>query len=169
MGAEMALPRAVPALLVGALGVMTAVLAVACGSSQPGQAATPASQPVQEVTIKVTTGDAGKVGPDGKHHDTFTPADITLKSGVPVKLIFLSEDPATHSFTVNDLGINVIVNGGKPGQPATTTYSFTPSKAGQFRWFCAIPCDDAAGGWAMTAGSRGTGQDGFMAGYVTVT
>jgi plastocyanin len=169
MTKEAALRRAVSVGVVAGLGLLAALLAAGCGGQSSSGTEPTNSQPEQVVTIRVLAGDAGKLGPDSKHHDTFDPADFSVKLGSPVKLVFLSEDPGTHSFTAGELGINVIVNGGKPGQPTTTTYTFTPKKAGQFRWFCVIPCDDDAHGWAMTADTKGAGKDGFMAGYVTVT
>lgn len=169
MTKEAALRKAVPVGVVAGLGLLAALLAAGCGGQSGSGTEPTSSQPAQEVTIRVVTGEAGKVGPDGKHHDTFDPANFSVKAGSPVKLIFLSEDPGTHSFTISDLGVSVVVVGGKPGQPVTTTHTFTPSRTGEFRWFCVIPCDDNANGWAMTADPKGAGKDGFMAGYVTVT
>jgi hypothetical protein len=42
------------------------------------------------------------------------------------------------------------------------TYTLLVSKAGHFRWLCAIPCDSPTKGWAMT-------HAGYMAGYITAS
>lgn len=46
--------------------------------------------------------------------------------------------------------------------PTTTTYTFTPSTRGLFRWFCAEPCDP----WAMASDGTGPGRAGYMASYI---
>ena len=58
-----------------------------------------------------------------------------------------------------DLGLHIVVNAGLDlpnGNTAAevTTYTFTPTKKGTFRWFCAVPCD----AWAMEAGPAGPGR-----------
>ena len=52
--------------------------------------------------------------------------------------------------------------------PTTTTFTFTPTKAGVFRWFCTLPCDDEAKYWAMSQGFGGLGKEGFMARFIVV-
>ncbi len=47
-------------------------------------------------------------------------------------------------------------------QPGIHTYVLTVKEAGRFQWFCIIPCDTDAGGWAMQ-------HAGFMSGYITAT
>ena len=49
------------------------------------------------------------------------------------------------------------------------SYTFTPTKVGSFRWFCALPCDTDNAGWDMTSDGNGNGQNNFMAGYISVT
>jgi hypothetical protein len=51
----------------------------------------------------------------------------------------------------------------------TTTYTFTPTKKGQFRWHCIFPCDSGSGkGTPMKTSFDGQDADGFMAGYIEV-
>jgi heme/copper-type cytochrome/quinol oxidase subunit 2 len=104
----------------------------------------------------------GKLGPDKKMHDAFINGDIKITEGQPVTLHFLNYDGGTHTYTSGDLGLNVQIKGStKKGEPAETTYTFTPSKTGTFSWLCADKCDGGNGQWAMT-------QQGYMQGKITV-
>ena len=155
-----------------ALSALALVLVAACGGSgNTANATTSGSKDVGGVTInyKVVGSDDGDVGPDGKKHDTFKTSDPTaVQLGQRVTLKFTNTDEMPHSYTLLDLGINVNVPGAKDGKDGSATYSFTANKAGSFRWFCAIPCDEDNGGWAMKTTPKGNGQDNFMAGYLTV-
>lgn len=149
------------------LSLLALFTLAACGSN--GNAASPQDQGSATINYKVVGSDDGDVGPDGNKHDTFkTPDPTTIKLGQKVTLNFTNTDDMPHSYTLPELGINVMVPGAKDGKDATTSYTFTANKAGTFRWFCAIPCDNDNAGWAMKAGAKGTGQDSFMAGYITV-
>ncbi|WP_127903038.1 cupredoxin domain-containing protein [Solirhodobacter olei] len=132
------------------------------------------AQPVTK-TIYVLADDMGLLGPDKQHHDSFLPSSFVLKAGQQVKLVFVNYDDMPHSFTAPGLHVNVIVKAAthKAGSdavvPTETTYTFTPSKAGQFRWHCNFPCDKGDGaGWAMKASATGQDAVGYMAGYVVV-
>ena len=118
--------------------------------------------------VGASTRGAG-MGPDALRHDTYSPSSITTTLGTTVKVTILNYDDMAHSFTAPDLGLNVIVQPAKDGQPTATTFTFTPTRTGKFRFFCAIPCDSDANGWAMKPDSGGPGQEGFMAGYVIVS
>ena len=114
----------------------------------------------QEIDLTVLPG--AHLGPDGKKHDTFSPADFTVVQGVPVKLTVYNYDGGTHTVTNADLGLNLQVKGSShKGVPAASTVTFTPTKAGDFTWQCMDPCDGEAGGWAMT-------HDGYMQGVIHV-
>lgn len=121
-------------------------------------------------TIYVLADDMGLVGPDKQHHDSFLPSSFVLKAGQTYKLVFVNYDDMAHSFTSSSLHVNVIVKAAthKAGSdaivPTTTTYTFTPTKAGQFRWHCNMPCDP----YSMKASAKGMDRNGFMAGYVVV-
>ena len=117
-------------------------------------------------------GGLGFTGPDRAHHDTMVPSSFVLRKGLPVTFTVINLDDMSHSITAPALGINIIV---KPGidrknggvSPSTTTYTFIPAKAGEFRWFCVLPCDMPTH-WAMTASYDGQDRDGFMAGTIRV-
>ena len=155
--------------------IATGALAMAAApAAQAANAAATAPQ-VQTRTLYVLADAQGLIGPDGKHHDSFVPSSFVVKAGEPVKLVIINYDDMMHTFTDPALGLNVMVragtheNGSEDVTPATTTATFTPTKTGEFRWHCNIPCDKGDGqGWAMTNGKDGRDRDGYMAGYVVV-
>ncbi len=145
-------------MLGGMLGVSALALA-ACGASAAniGGAAAPAAQ-----ELTATINGSIKLGPDGKMHDAFTPADFSVTQGQPVKMTVYSYDDAPHSVTAPDLQLDAqIAPSTEKGVPAVTTFTFTPNKAGKFFWNCDLPCDGDSNGWAMA-------NPGFMSGYITV-
>jgi heme/copper-type cytochrome/quinol oxidase subunit 2 len=98
---------------------------------------------------------------DGKMHDSYSPANFTVQEGIPVQVTVENFDSGKHSMTAPGLGLNQVLQGAaKEGVPATTSFTFTPTKDGTFHWMCVIQCD--GNGWAMT-------HDGYMAGNITVT
>ncbi|MEB3103793.1 cupredoxin domain-containing protein [Ferviditalea candida] len=112
--------------------------------------------------VYITVEADAKLGSDGKTHDAFTNGDITLTEGQPVTLHFYNYDEAPHSYTAPDLGLNIELSGSKKdGEPAITTFTFTPAKTGSFEWKCMDPCDMENGQWAMT-------HDGYMKGAIKV-
>jgi hypothetical protein len=168
--------------------LVVAMIASGLRSGGAAAAGTPAatSQSVQIVQLYVLQGHSmasmSLMGPDGKPHDSIVPSTFVVKRGIPVRLVITNYDSMPHTFTAPELGLNVIIKAGKQhGQmgsmgagmmdnitPSITTYTFTPTKANVYRWFCALPCDDGAKGWAMSQGYRGPGREGFMAGWVVV-
>ena len=121
--------------------------------TQAAVAPTPA--PVTKpVSLKILGG--AKLGPDGKKHDIFTKTEFAVKVGQPLKLQIDNTDDVPHSITAPVVGVNLTI------QPGVHTYSLVVKQAGRFQWFCIIPCDSDAGGWAMS-------HPGYMAGYITAT
>jgi heme/copper-type cytochrome/quinol oxidase subunit 2 len=156
-------------------GVM-AVTRPALADNQPGTAAA-INQGFhgvahQHYTLYVLPGNMGFVGPDKAHHDTIAPSDFVLKAGVPVTFTVINFDDGGHSITAPALGVNIKI---KPGideanggiKPVATTYTFTPTKKGEFHWNCMVMCDGPSH-WAMSAGFDGPGRDGYMAGWFKV-
>ncbi len=97
-----------------------------------------------------------KVGPDGKKHDAFTKTEFAVKVGQPLKLRIDNTDDVPHSINSPAAGVNIIA------QPGVHTYTLIAKAAGKFQWYCMIPCDSDAHGWAMQ-------NPGFMSGYITAT
>jgi plastocyanin len=131
----------------------------ASAATQPTKqvtATTPASVPATSAPIDVKIVGGAKLGPDGKRHDMFTKTDFAVKVGQPVKLEIDNTDDAPHSITASAAGVNIIA------QPGTHTYTLVVSQAGKFQWYCMLPCDSDAAGWAMQ-------HPGYMSGYITAT
>jgi uncharacterized cupredoxin-like copper-binding protein len=118
----------------------------------PTTAATAAT--AKTVSLKIVGG--YKLGPDAKKHDAFSKTQFAVKVGQPLKLKIDNTDDVAHSITAPVAGVNLTI------KPGTHTYSLVVTQAGRFQWFCIIPCDTDAGGWAMS-------HSGFMAGYITAT
>lgn len=108
----------------------------------------------QTVDVKVVG--AAKHGPDGKRHDMFTKTDFSVKVGQPLRLRIDNTDDVPHSITAAAAGVNVIA------QPGVHTYTMVVKTAGRYQWYCMLPCDGDAGGWAMQ-------HPGFMSGYITAS
>ncbi|HCT60891.1 MULTISPECIES: cupredoxin domain-containing protein [Acidobacterium] len=64
----------------------------------------------------------------------FVPAQITLRVGQPVRLVFVSDD-VTHSITIPGLGIDLPIRRGYPAEIVVT-----PSRRGDFRGECTHYC-----------------------------
>ncbi len=143
---------------------LAGALAAGCGSSGGSATAAggPAKAAVPPATLAIVAkSDAqhGRKGPDGKWHDAFLPADLTVRAGQRVTLTFANYDDMMHSFNAAQLHVNVMIPGAKGHAPGTATVTFTaPTRPGAYLWICAMPCDP----WAMS-------HDGYMRGYVRVT
>jgi heme/copper-type cytochrome/quinol oxidase subunit 2 len=128
---------------------------VASTSTTPAASAPAAIAPAATtISLKIIGG--SKLGPDGKKHDVFTKTDFAVKVGQPLRLRIDNADDVPHSITAPVPGVNITV------QPGTHTYTVLVKQAGRFQWFCIIPCDSDANGWAMQ-------HAGFMSGYITAS
>ena len=131
-----------------------------------------ASAADQSLTLYVFRGAQGILGPDGKGHDAIVPSSFVVKVGIPAHLTIINYDEGAHTITCKDLGLDIQIKPGKEVgntvQPVTTMASFTPSKKGTFRWYCALACDAGGHGWAMEQGYAGPDKEGYMAGFIVV-
>ena len=75
---------------------------------------------------------------------TFIPAEITLKKGEPVVLVFRTLD-VTHGVKFPELGLQTEIPKG-----VTTELSFTPDKTGDFVGHCSHFCGAGHGSMVMT-------------------
>jgi hypothetical protein len=112
------------------------------------------AQAAKVVSLQIIGGN--KLGPDGKKHDEFTKSEFAVKAGQPLKLRIDNTDNAPHSITSLLAGVNITV------RPGIHTYTLVVNKKGHFQWFCTLPCDSDANGWAMQ-------NPGYMSGYITAT
>jgi heme/copper-type cytochrome/quinol oxidase subunit 2 len=99
---------------------------------------------------------------DGKMHDSYSPADFTVQKGIPVVMTVTNFDTGEHSMYSADLGLNQVMKAAsKEGVPTVTTFTFTPTKTGSFKWQCTIKCDGGMQSYAMT-------HQGYMMGTINV-
>jgi plastocyanin len=154
--------------LVSALPVLFAagLLALAgCGGGGGGSSGGSSGSGAQNLHFTIIgSDDATQVGPDGKKHDTYLPSSANVKVDKPIQVTVENKDDVPHSFTIKELNIDQVVNGNK-----TMTFTLTISNPGKYRFYCRIPCDADAGGWAMEPDTAGPSKDGFMAGYITAS
>ncbi len=131
---------------------------ITSGAAAPASTSTPTNTPTalptKTIALKVVAG--GKLGPDKIMHDTFTKTEFAVKVGQKLDLKIDNTDEGEHSVTSPEIGVNLIV------KPGVHTYEIIVKEKGRFSWFCEIPCDDTANGWAMQ-------HAGYMAGYITAT
>jgi heme/copper-type cytochrome/quinol oxidase subunit 2 len=110
--------------------------------------------PVSAISVKIVG--AAKMGPDQKKHDIFTKTNYAVKAGQPMRITIDNTDDVPHSITSPAAGVNIIA------QPGVHTYTMLVTTAGKFQWYCMLPCDGDAGGWAMQ-------HAGYMSGYITAS
>jgi plastocyanin len=132
---------------------------VATRASQPSSSgsaagsATAAAKPATNVVALKIVGSVKK-GPDAKMHDAFTVTNFNVKVGQAETLKIDNTDDVPHSISSPAAGVSIIA------QPGVHTYKLLVSKAGKFLWYCMLPCDGDANGWAMQ-------HPGYMSGYIT--
>ncbi len=74
----------------------------------------------------------------------FTPAEVTVKKGEPVVLVFHSED-VTHGIRFKELGLQAEIAKGDEGK-----LEFTPDKTGDFVGHCSHFCGVGHGSMTLT-------------------
>jgi uncharacterized cupredoxin-like copper-binding protein len=146
---------------------------VACGGGSSSGAAVgdnAANAAPQVIKYVLNAPDQLAKDADGVEHDTFIAVtSTTVQLGRPVQIVVENYDEGDHGMFFAELGLNKVIKGTQTeGQPAETSFTFTPTKAGDLRWYCPVPCDSEQEEWAMGQSASGPGQDGFMAGYITV-
>ena len=77
-----------------------------------------------------------------------------MKVGQSETLKIDNTDDVPHSISSPTAGVSIIA------QPGVHTYTLLVNKAGKFLWYCMLPCDGDANGWAMQ-------HPGYMSGYIT--
>ncbi len=167
MSSELPKKFVAAAIIVAILAAVLLGMAIE-STMKPSQTTTVANSKYADITLMVQ-GDL-TLGPDNNTHDSFVPCNFTVYTSQTVNLTIYNYDSMPHSFTSTTLNVNFQI-------PASTTtgvstvshFQFNETTPGSYRWWCAIPCDNDAGGWAMTTGSDGQpDQIGYMGGFVSV-
>ncbi len=116
--------------ILAALGVL---MLVACADEEPAPEPSPTIAPTATLTptptppsaVVVALNDSGGRGPFA-----FEPAEFTFDTGELVSLTLISESQF-HTFTVDELGVDVSVKGGE-----TVRVSFTFEEPGTYELIC---------------------------------
>jgi len=74
---------------------------------------------------------------------SYSPAEVTLKRGQPVTLVFHSAD-VTHGLTIPELGITAEIR-----KDRETEITVTPAQSGQFTGKCAYFCGKGHGSMTL--------------------
>jgi hypothetical protein len=133
---------------------LTVTSGVATQPATGSPSSTASTLPPKTISLEVIP--ASKLGPDGIKHDAFTKTEFAVKVGQTLELKINNTDEGEHSITSPILGVNLVI------KPGVHTYQLVVKEKGRFSWFCVIPCDDKANGWAMQ-------HAGYMSGYITAT
>lgn len=132
-------------LIIGlVLSMAVFIFGISCQAYQPTPSPAPAPAPPPAPSPPPTPETAGIDIMVTAKFAAFDPSTITVAKGQKVKLTITSTD-APHTFTIDELGINVAVGTGQ-----TVTKEFTVEKAGTFAFYCAVP------------GHRGAGMEGTL-------
>lgn len=130
-------------------------LSAAAQANSPAGAGTAVSLQV----VMKSGAEHGKLASDGRYHTAALPANLAVKAGDRVTVTVLNYDSAPHTFTSQQLNVNAIIRAGSASSPSKTTFTFSaPATAGQYLWYCSLPCDP----FSMT-------HIGYMRGYVVVS
>ncbi|MPZ69713.1 MAG: hypothetical protein GEU71_09295 [Actinobacteria bacterium] len=122
------------------LGVL-ALLAVACGD--------------EETPSGGSGGDSGEITVTAEDF-AFSETEISLEPGAEVELTLVNRDDAEHSFTSDDLGVEVEAEG---GEEASTTLT-APDEDGTFEFHCEYHPDQMTGTVVVgEGGSSGGSKD----------
>jgi cytochrome c oxidase subunit II len=74
----------------------------------------------------------------------YSPAEITVKKGEPVVMVFTTTD-VSHGLKFKELGLDTKFDKNKPGE-----ISFTPDKTGDFVGHCSVFCGSGHGSMTFT-------------------
>jgi phosphoribosylformylglycinamidine (FGAM) synthase PurS component len=133
---------------------VTVTSGTSVAATSTGAVKSASALPAKVISLKVIPG--WKLGPDKIKHDAFTKTEYAVKVGQTLELKIDNTDEGEHSITSPEIGVNLVI------KPGVHTYQIVVKEKGRFSWFCVIPCDDEANGWAMQ-------HAGYMSGYITAS
>ena len=132
-----------------ALTCAVALFGAACGGGddtvEPDDAAAPAEG---SSAIEVTAANFA-----------FAPASVPVEAGAEIELTFTNDDDAQHSFTAEDLGVDLVVDGG-----SSDSATFTAPDSGSVEFVCKFhePMKGTITTDGSAAGSGGSDDSGDM-------
>jgi plastocyanin len=128
---------------------VVALFGAACGGGD--DAGEPDAAPAQEEgssAIEVTAANFA-----------FSPASVPVEAGAEIELTFTNDDDAQHSFTAEDLGVDLVVDGG-----SSDSATFTAPDSGSVEFVCKFhePMKGSITTDGSAAGSGGSDDSGDM-------
>jgi len=142
----------------GVGSIWSAVTGHATNSVVAAPASAASTPAAVQIKLSVNPPPLGGVkGSDGQVNDAFVPGTLSMKVGTTYDITIYNYDVQSHSWMAPALNVDAIAPAGTASSPSVTHFTITPKSAGNFQWFCALPCDK----WAMAT-------NGFMRGFVVV-
>ena len=112
------------------LGLLLALGTVACGDDgEDGSTTTQENEPQEDAPEGEETGAPSREIVASNF--AFQPSEIEVESDSDVTMTFTNEDDTAHSFTSEELGVDVVVEGGSSGEVA-----FTAPESGSVDFVC---------------------------------
>lgn len=129
------------------------LIAAACSSGDGEESSAPAENgPSEEGMVDSGEGTVDMVADDF----FFGPDQLSLEAGQTVTVNLENEGAAAHTFTIDDLGVDQVLN---PGEGATIT--FTPSQSGTIKFYCRFhQAQGMAGSLAVSDGAGSANPSG---------
>ena len=89
----------------------------------------------------------------------FSPASVPVEAGAEIELTFTNDDDAQHSFTADDLGVDLVVDGG-----SSDSVTFTAPDSGGVEFVCKFhePMKGTITTDGSAAGSGGSEDSGNL-------
>ena len=118
-------------LILSLLGLLLSatVLVVGCPSNGDAPATPTPAEPVAPDTSGEMANEVRIVHKENPYQ--FEPNELSFEVGKTYNLVMGPDQTEFHTFTVDDLGIDLVLNAGD-----NLTHTFTPDKAGEFHLFC---------------------------------
>lgn len=113
--------------------LLVALLAAACGGG--GSETEPSS-----TSSSSSSGGSQSIEVSGTDF-AFSPADLTVKRGSSVEIVFKNDGRVRHDLVIEELG----VDSGKVNAGQSSTFSFTPNSSGEYKIVCTEPGHEASG------------------------
>lgn len=121
-------------LLTGAALAALAAWLTASALATSGPAAAVAASPAAHVQqLQMTI-----VGTASVERMFPSQGNIAIAAGVPVRITVTNYTRESHTFTVPGLHVSALIRSAHGNTPTKTTFTFTASRQGVFKWYCAF-------------------------------
>ena len=129
------------ALLAAVLVLSMAVAACGGGSGTPATSGSGSGSGTGAGTGAGTGGGSVSLSVDANEPFAFAPSNLTVSAGQTVRLTLNNKGAIDHDLTVRGLDATT----GLVATGASKVLTFTPTVAGSYEYYCAVPGHEAAG------------------------